>query len=505
MDRTESANSTCSCEALEQLLLASRIKLCEPQRRRLAWLVARHGAPVVWDRQSPSPRGHGVVIVVEPPTGPSAESFYRALHSRSVVVVPFGENPAFDFLKSKLRDFGTIGTSGADGPHEFWWGGTGWSTILHGIEDFQARPKPVGASKRPQQAKAAHDRNSTRCVCGAAETRPPLIVSCYPRNADPAKISRLTRSIEALGLVHVVEAIDTAVPERLLGYEKASFIQETWTRQDRPVLWVDPNAVLASRPAALTDIDCDFAVHKWNRWEMGPRTLYFGRSNTAEALLNTWHCFTSSYPEVWEGYLLDQAWSTVASQVPIETLWLPRSYHAAANDPKSRSAPVIIHDFETTTENFGPDPAVSNGLRVARRASRIGAPESLVVMKSTADSERAVTVILRDVQTTGARALAANLEAITRAFAADPGGYGHLELSLCPWREDVMATISAAGFGNNQVLEIAASDDLTDDLFRRFSQSADRASRRNVVQLAHPPKNGAGRTLPRVGPAPTLN
>ena len=31
---------------------------------------------------------------------------------------PISENPGFDFLKSKLTEFGTVGPCGADGPHE---------------------------------------------------------------------------------------------------------------------------------------------------------------------------------------------------------------------------------------------------------------------------------------------------------------------------------------------------------------------------------------------------
>jgi hypothetical protein len=473
MDQTESAQTSARpCDTLDLLLQSNRITLCEPQRRRLTWLTARYGEPVVWDRQRLPPNRNGVVIVVEPPTGPSAESFYRALHPGCIVVVPFGENPAFDFLKSKLRDFGTIGPSGADGPHEFWWGGLDWSTVVNGL----------------------------------GRARPPLIVSCYPRLADRAHIRRLTRSIESLGLDFIIEAIDTAAPEQMHGSEKASFMQNVWMRQDRPILWVEPDAVLAGRPSLVADIDCDFAAHKWNRWEMSTRTLYFGRSNAAEALLHTWHCFVSSHPTIWDGYLLDQAWSTVSSQMPLETVWLPRSYHAASGDQAGCRAPVIVHDFETTTSDLGPDLSIPKPLRAARRAGRIGAPESLVVMKSAESSDQAVTVILRDVQFATARGLAANVEAITRAFAQDSGGYGHLELSLCPWQDDVKAAVAAANFGKNRILEIAPSDDVSEGMFRRFSESADHPSHRNVLRLSgRDSKSVADRPPLRPGPPSTTN
>ncbi len=139
----------------------------------------------------------------------------------------------------------------------------------------------------------------------------------------------------------------------MLSSERATFILGAWERQHRPVLWVEPDAVISRAPSLLAAIDCDFAVHKWNRWEMTPRTLYFGRSAAAEAMLRTWHRFASSYPTVWSGYTIDQAWSGVTSQIPLDTVWLPRAYHMAVEDQGSRKAPVITHDFETTTADLG--------------------------------------------------------------------------------------------------------------------------------------------------------
>src|SRR5215471_7952551 len=117
-ERTDAAIGT-----LDRLLHSNHIKLAQAQRRRLSWLVDRFGAPRLHDG---SDQQHGVVIVLEPPTGTGAELFARALDDGTIVVIPFGENPAFDFLKAKLTDFGTVGSCGAEGPHELWWGGANW-------------------------------------------------------------------------------------------------------------------------------------------------------------------------------------------------------------------------------------------------------------------------------------------------------------------------------------------------------------------------------------------
>ncbi len=98
-----------SADALDALLQSHHIKLSHQQRRRLQWLGTRFGTPVVWDRPDVAIGDSKLIIVLEPPSGPRAELFYRALHAGCIVVIPFGENPGFDFLKSKLTDFGTIG------------------------------------------------------------------------------------------------------------------------------------------------------------------------------------------------------------------------------------------------------------------------------------------------------------------------------------------------------------------------------------------------------------
>ena len=99
---------------IERLLRSNGIRLGRPQQRRLAWLARRFGAPVLWQDGVRLTASDRLVIVIDPPKGTAAELLRRSLHSESVIAIPFGEHPAFDFLKSKLTDFGTIGASGID-------------------------------------------------------------------------------------------------------------------------------------------------------------------------------------------------------------------------------------------------------------------------------------------------------------------------------------------------------------------------------------------------------
>ncbi|MCP3374116.1 hypothetical protein [Bradyrhizobium cajani] len=88
-----------------------------------------------------------------------------------------------------------------------------------------------------------------------------------------------------------------------------------------------------------------------------------------------------------------------------------------------------------------------------------------MVMTSTADTANGIAVILRDISTSDAGAVAATVEAVTGAYAANCGGYGRLELSLCAWQDDVGAARGAAGLARYRILEIAPGQRIANDFF----------------------------------------
>ncbi|MBB4369643.1 hypothetical protein GGD63_002433 [Bradyrhizobium sp. cir1] len=414
---------------LDRLLQSGGIRLGEAQRDRLSWLVGQYGTPAL--DGIPDGRRNGVVILKEPLSGAAAELFYRSLNPGCALVIPRSENPGFDFLKSKLTEFGTVGPCGADGPHEMWWGGTGWPKLLAAADESGIRPR---------------------------------VVSCYPRGGDEAASLRLRQSIERLRLDCHIEPVGTQFGDRLLCFEKAEFMVRMWTKYREPLLFVETDAVLRAAPLLPSFLGCDVAVHKWNRWEISARMLYLGRSARAERLLRTWQQLSASYPAIWEGYLLDQAWSLTSSQVPLDTVWLPRSYHALKGDLGASRA-TILHDQQTTTLELGSDPGFASMVRAARRAGRTGARDAFMVMTSKAETGNGIAVILRNVSANDAGAVAATVEAVTGAYAADCGGYSRLELSLCAWQDDVGAAREAAAQARYRILEIAPGQRIANDFF----------------------------------------
>jgi hypothetical protein len=418
------------------LLQSNGIKLGPAQRRRLEWLAERYGAPFMQRGAETSVAEAGVIIVAEPPSGARAERFCRTLQAGCVVAIPFGENPAFDFLKSKLVAFGTVGPCGADGPHELWWGGVEW---------------PTGG------------------LNGMSSPAPPRIISCYRRGIDEGPALRLRRTLASLQLAFDIQPITTEVGDQIGCAQKTDFMLRMWRQYRQPLLFVEIDAVLRHSPLLPTTLECEFAVHKWNHWEMSARTLYLGTSDATETLLQTWHQLANLYPAIWEGYLLDQAWSLTSSQMPLDTVWLPRSYHALTGEFAARHA-AIVHNLPTTTADLGPDPDFAADLRVARRAGRTGARDSFMVLRSPSISNKSVAVILRDVESRDARAVAASIEALTSAFARDCGGYGQFELSLCAWQDDVRIAREAAISAQCRVLEIAVGQTVNPDMFCSLAQ-----------------------------------
>ncbi|MBR0795950.1 hypothetical protein JQ615_11160 [Bradyrhizobium jicamae] len=435
---------------LDHFLASNGIKLNAAQRRRVGWLVHRLGNAVLSQGGSVPVRDSGVIVVVEPPSGPAAETLYRTLRTGCAVVIPFGENPAFDFLKSKLTDFGTIGP-GTDGPHEMWWGGVNW--------------RALGTGK-------------------AFRTDAPLrVISCYPRGRGDEQAQRLRDQLAEYRIACDIAAVDTADDGCVHASEKAAFVRQMWQQHREPLLFIEADAVLTEAPMLPSNLDCDLALHKWNRWEMSARTLYVGRSAAAEALLHNWHHIATAYPSVWEGYLLDQAWCLTSSQMPLDTVWLPRSYHAPTEDTGTPRHTTIVHDLPADNADLGPDAEFGIAMRTARRAGRSGGRDSMIVVKSQAMTSDAITVIMRDIASSDAREIAASIEAVTGAFAADCGGFGRLELSLCPWQDDIRAAKSAAKSANNRIIEIAPWQTLPADLFRTIGQSRDAGS--VVVMAGH--------------------
>jgi hypothetical protein len=369
------------------------------QRHRLLQLARRYCGTVLWDGVSAVTAPATSVLVLNAATAPRVETLIGSLHENSIVIIPFGENPAFDFLKSKLYGHGSIGSQGAPAPHHIWWGGV----------------KPLSVPT------------------GLYRKEDTLFVSSFkPGLVMEDKAERLAAGLRRLGLdAAVVPDIATAAP----GSSKVDFIIRQWEQSNRPVFWIALDANVLGHPVLPQSLGCDFAVHKQRSGEMETGVLFFHQTEAARALLDAWQFLSRGRPDLPEAFLLDQAWTLASSQRQIETAWLPDNYWQAGASPAGDRAAVIQYD--PSGGAHAPGEYLALRFQRGRRFGRHQAPEAHLIMHGPAPTRGPITVLIRDVLAGTAQDVSGAVEAIARAFATDPGGFSQMELVLCAWDDDV--------------------------------------------------------------------
>jgi hypothetical protein len=376
---------------------ASATCLGDIQRQRLMRLMQRYRTQVAWDGQSAVTAPAAAVFVMQAVNATQVETLIGALHENSVVILPFGENPAFDLLKSRLHAYGSIGAEGWLAPHHVWWGGV----------------KPLAVPT------------------GLYRKKDTLFMSSVGADIDSGYPGRLARDMQQIGLELALDLPGT----RRGGSAKIDFIIAQWEQSSRPVFWIDPNAAVYQHPLLPQALECDFAVQQRTSGEMQPGALFFNQTEPARALLDVWQRLTRAYPELPEAFLLDQAWTLATSQRQLETAWLPETY-GRAGTPEIRERDAVIQ-YDSSQATQPPQDDLTWRCQRARRFGRHEAPEAHLVMPGTARSRGQITVLLRDVLASGAEDVSAAVEAVARAFAHDPAGFAQMELVLCAWESDV--------------------------------------------------------------------
>ena len=178
----------------------------------------------------------------------------------------------------------------------------------------------------------------------ADETRPAFkIVSFFtPDNEYADHAAKLVASLDRFGLDYEIDAIASQGPWEFNCALKPRFILEKWIASDVPIVWIDADATIEAIPSLFNEIDADFAIHKWQGWQFGSGTIYFAKTPLAARLLDQWVRRCEADPATWDQTHLQSAWCDIASQAPLRTAWLPRSY-LQIFDASQDGAPVVKH------------------------------------------------------------------------------------------------------------------------------------------------------------------
>jgi hypothetical protein len=410
------------------ILIGGRPQFNDAQRRRLEWLRNRNGPGYVWTAKSQLPAKCRFAVVIEPPNGIQLERLLAALADDAVVVVPCGEDPAYDRLKSRLVAFGTVGVGGATGPHQMWWGGP---------RPLVPRPLSVGAGSPDTASAVLTVARRTGQACDESPLESPPLVP------------------------------DTPVRDGTL----AECILTKWQSNDDPVIWIDGGFRSPADMPEIEPIDCDFAVFKRHRWLFDTDLLYFGRRHPAGVLLRAWAVFCRQFPGLDARILLDQAWCLVTSQLSLDTFWLPSARDRGEALPGS--SPTVdrgeYSDLEFHGDACPADQFLRGRLKTARAAGRTGFPEVLLSVPAASGSDKRAIAIIRDVDVEESYALGTLIEALAQAFATDPGGFRQLEIAICTRREDLYAALQSAPV--DRALVVTPKHRIAADTFRRLAEA----------------------------------
>ena len=399
------------------------------QRQRLLALMQRCGTALLWDGENAVTAPGVAVVVMNSTKATRVETLIGALHENAIVIIPFGENPAFDLLKSRLQAYGSIGSHGLAAPHHVWWGGT----------------KPLAVPTGLYRKEDTLFVSSVGAATGA-----------YP--------GRLAVDMQRIGLELALDLPGT----RTGGSAKIDFIIAQWEQTSRPVFWIDPGAAVHQHPLLPQALECDFAVHKRPSGEMQPGALFFHQTEAARALLDVWQRLSRAYPALPEAFLLDQAWTLASSQRQIETAWLPEAYGKAGR-PDLRDRDAVIQ-FQSSAAALQLEDELARRCQRARRFGRHQAPEPHLVMPGMSRRRGPITVLLRDVLASSTADVSAAIEAVARAFAHDSAGFAQMELVLCAWDDDVEMVMQIDD--DSWVLVTDPSERLEPDTFGRLDISS---------------------------------
>ncbi|MFV0430746.1 MAG: hypothetical protein ACK5MJ_01040 [Alphaproteobacteria bacterium] len=165
---------------------------------------------------------------------------------------------------------------------------------------------------------------------------------------------RLKESLDKLGIEHHIEEQSSQGSWEANCAKKSSFIYEEWKKSDKPVVWIDCDAIVQQYPILFDYLDdIDFAIHKKQHWEFLSGTVFFNKSKAAERLLQQWVKNCQDEPRIWDQLHLDFAWHTVTQSYSLTTLWLPAAYTKIFDKhfDEGEAPKAIIEHFQASRSN----------------------------------------------------------------------------------------------------------------------------------------------------------
>lgn len=340
---------------LRTLFEQRRLRIGAEPLERLIHLLGGADSATGWDDKQGISHGR-IVVVDEPPRLLQVDAFCHSLSPTATVVIPFSEDPAFDYLKSRLQCHGMIGAHAPHSPHQIWWGGL-----------LPAKPSNGYLSVREAHLVSSIRRDTHEDTAGV----------------------HFAKALDALNISYSIERNEPDVccddrPEL-----RSRLLLDAWTRTDKPLIWIDPNC--AGDPSALSlDLrGADFAATQTPDAKFSTNFLYFGRSSATFELLKNWNKLCEEFQQLPAHHLLDATWALITSQRSLLTVWVPPY--------KGPEIDQTIHDGSALPSQPGMSQLAlhDSAHRHARRARRTSAPEPQCVLNSRFGGRGTLTLLVR--------------------------------------------------------------------------------------------------------------
>lgn len=414
-------------DRLKALLVARGHQIADTQLQRLCECADLGDTMAIWDKDHDVSQS-SIVVVDEPPNPTQVHALRRALSPQATVIIPYSENPAFDYLKSRLRCRGVIGAQAPDAPHLIWWGGR--------------------ASKATKS-----------CLNNLLNAH---IVTCVrPNTPQDTTAALFAKALDVFGITYTIErdeafiSCDESTPIR------SRLLLTAWETSTKPLIWLDPHSATDLTSLDIDVAGVDFAAVQTSSG-LSTAFLYFGRTPAAFDLLKNWQSLCIEYPRLPADYMLDAAWAMVSSQRVLVTKWLlpqrPPSDDIRAPDTWAHA--LEQHMLTTPSQ------------RRARKAGRTGSPEPHCILNSRFEG-RGPLLLITHAQ--GPAAQTANLvRNAAAAFAAGDGGFSCLGILVCHDAQEAAEAVRLTNDG--WILYALPGLALDADTFQRLSaiSNADR-------------------------------
>lgn len=120
--------------------------------------------------------------------------------------------------------------------------------------------------------------------------RRPVITSFYTKNTGyEAQAEYLKASLRRFNYDNHIEGVPDRGDWHKNVYQKPSFIMRMMRKfPNRPIVFVDADAIIRKNPVLFNDFDCDIACHFFQDKELLSGTLYFGNTKGSRYIVRKW-------------------------------------------------------------------------------------------------------------------------------------------------------------------------------------------------------------------------